>query len=83
MEALKPTSLERAQELSDMISKEKGSDKGAQSFHQMLGVDELRCSLAPRRAAVWRVKRTQVRLSALAATVLAQEGELNFGELKL
>ncbi|OCL12779.1 glycosyltransferase family 1 protein [Glonium stellatum] len=83
MEALKPTSLERAQELSEMISQEKGSDKGAQSFHQMLKVDQLRCSLAPRRAAVWRVRRTDVRLSALAATVLAQEGELNFGELKM
>ncbi|KAF2808344.1 UDP-Glycosyltransferase/glycogen phosphorylase [Mytilinidion resinicola] len=82
-EALKPTSLERAKELSQKISKEKGSDTGAQSFHQMLKVDELRCAVWPQKAAVWRVKRTSVRLSAMTATVLAQEGELNFGELKL
>lgn len=82
-EALKPESLERAGELSRKISSETGDQKGAQSFHQMLHVDNIRCSVAPKKPAVWRVKRTQVRLSAMAATVLAQEGEINFGELKL
>jgi UDP:flavonoid glycosyltransferase YjiC (YdhE family) len=82
-EALKPESLERAQELSQKISKEQGDQVGAQSFHQMLKVDDLRCAVAPNHPAVWRVKRTQVRLSALAATILCQEGELNFAELKL
>ncbi|KAF2182548.1 glycosyltransferase family 1 protein [Zopfia rhizophila CBS 207.26] len=82
-EALKPESLERAQELCHKISQERGDQKGAQSFHQMLRYDDLRCSVAPSRPAVWRVKRTQVRLSTMAATVLVQEGELNFNELKL
>ncbi|KAF2268199.1 UDP-Glycosyltransferase/glycogen phosphorylase [Lojkania enalia] len=83
VEALKPESLERAQEMANKISKETGDQVGAQTFHQMLNYDDLRCAAAPSRAAVWRVKRTQVRLSAVAATVLAQEGELNFSELKL
>lgn len=82
-QALKPESLERARELSEKISREQGCQNGAQSFHQLLKYDELRCSVVPQQAAVWRVKRTQVRLSARAATVLAQEGELNFSELKL
>ncbi|KAF2713522.1 glycosyltransferase family 1 protein [Pleomassaria siparia CBS 279.74] len=82
-EALKPESLERAQELSQKISKEQGGQNGAQSFHQMLRVDDLRCAVAPKHPAVWRVKRTQVRLSALAATILCQEEELTFAELKL
>ncbi|KAF2732692.1 UDP-Glycosyltransferase/glycogen phosphorylase [Polyplosphaeria fusca] len=82
-EALKPESLERAQELSVKISKESGGQVGAQSFHQMLKYDDLRCAVAPSHPAVWRVKRTQVRLSAMAATVLCQEGELTFAELKL
>ena len=82
-EALKPESLERAQELSNKIKQEQGSQNGAQSFHQMLKYDDLRCAVAPKHPAVWRLKRTQVRLSARAATVLAQEGELNFSELKL
>lgn len=81
--ALKPSSLERAQELAERIGQEKGSEQGAQHFHQMLKVNDLRCTLAPSYTAVWRVKRTQVRLSALAATVLAFEKELDFSDLKL
>lgn len=81
--ALEPQSLERAQELCNKIKQENGSQSGAQSFHQMLNYDDLRCAVAPDRPAVWRVKRTQVKLSVKAATVLAQEGELDFKELKL
>ena len=82
-EALKPAALERAQELGAKISEEKGSDVGGQKFHEALNLDRLRCSLAPSRAAVWRVKRTEIRLSAFAAAVLGNEGLLNFSELKL
>lgn len=81
--ALKPSSLERAQELATKIGQEKGCDVGAQSFHQHLNVDEMRCSILPYRAAVWRVKRTNTRLSALAAVVLSNEGLLSFSDLKL
>ncbi|KAF2758716.1 UDP-Glycosyltransferase/glycogen phosphorylase [Pseudovirgaria hyperparasitica] len=80
---LEPASLERANELSEKIATEKGTDKGAQYFHQMLALDNMRCSLAPHRIGAWRVKRTAVRLSTLAATVLIQEKELTFDELKL
>lgn len=81
--ALAPSSIEKAQELSTKISHETGTETGAQSFHQSLNLDKLRCMLAPGRAAVWRVKRTDVRLSAFAATVLGNEGLLSFGDLKL
>jgi hypothetical protein len=80
---LKPESQEKAKELASKIAKEKGSDVGAQSFHQNLDVDKLRCTVAPSKTAVWRLKRTQVRLSALAACTLANEGLLNFQDLKL
>ena len=83
MEALKPESLERAAELSAKIAKEKGAETGAQSFHNHLRVDELRCSLCPSHAAAWRVKRTDILLSPLAATVLGNEGLLDFNDLKL
>lgn len=82
-EALKPTSLERAKELAEMISGENGSDAGAQHFHQMLELDKLRCSLLPNRAAAWRVKRTQIRLSPLAAHILAEKRILSYRDLKL
>jgi UDP:flavonoid glycosyltransferase YjiC (YdhE family) len=80
---LLPESQQRAKELAAKIHSERGSDVGAQSFHQMLDVDKLRCNLAPSRAAVWRVRRTQVRLSALAACTLANEGLLDFNDIKL
>ncbi|KAF2853476.1 glycosyltransferase family 1 protein [Plenodomus tracheiphilus IPT5] len=82
-EALKPESLERAQELCEKIKQENGTQKGAQSFHQMLNYDEMRCAVMPNKPAVWRLKRTQTKLSAKAATILAQQGEVNFSELKL
>jgi UDP:flavonoid glycosyltransferase YjiC (YdhE family) len=82
-EALKPATLERAHELGDKIREEKGTEVGGKAFHDQLDIDSLRCTLSPSRVAVWRVKRTQIRLSALAATVLANEGLLNFSDLKL
>ena len=80
---LKPESLERAKELASKIAAERGSDMGAQSFHQHLEVDRLRCTLAPSRPAAWRIKRTQVRLSAFATCTLANANLLDFHDLKL
>jgi len=82
-EALKPASLERAAELSDKIKTENGNEAGAESFHNQMHLEDMRCTLCPETVAVWRVKRTDIRLSALAATVLSNEGLLDFTELKL
>ncbi|CAL3973656.1 unnamed protein product [Diplocarpon coronariae] len=82
-ESLRPEKLERAKELGAKIHEEMGCETGAKSFHDMLDVDHLRCSLAPSRVAVWRLKRTQTRLSALAANVLANKGLVDFRDLKL
>ncbi|KAI1138122.1 glycosyltransferase family 1 protein [Hypoxylon sp. FL0543] len=81
--ALKPETQERASELGEKIREEKGSDVGAQSFHKHLNVDKLRCTLAPSRVAVWRLRRTQVHLSALAAATLVNNGYLRYSDLKL
>ena len=80
---LEPKSLEHAKELASKIAAERGSDTGAQSFHQYLEVDRLRCTLVPSRPAAWRIKRTQVRLSAFAACTLANANLLDFHDLKL
>ena len=79
---LRPGSLDRAKELASKIVVERGSDMGAQSFHQYLEPDRLRCTLAPCRAAAWRIKRTKVRLSAFAACTLANADLLDFHDLK-
>ncbi len=83
LKCLEPTSKLRAAELGAKISKELGAEIGAKSFHSKLGIDTLRCSLVPSKVAAWRVRRTQVRLSALAAAVLGKEGLLDFQDLKL
>lgn len=80
---LRPESLDRAKELASKIATERGSDMGAQSFHQLLKPDRLRCALAPSRPAAWRVKRTKVRLSAFAACTLANANLLDLQDLKL
>lgn len=80
---LRPESLERAKELARKIAAERGCDVGAQSFHQFLEVDRLRCVLVPSRAAVWRIRRTRVNLSAFAACTLANANLLDFHDLKL
>lgn len=81
--ALKPETQARARELGAKIREEKGADVGGQSFHQHLDVDKLRCSVAPSRIAVWRVRRSKVQLSALAAASLVDNGFLQYADLKL
>lgn len=81
--ALRPETQARAKELGEKIRQEKGTDQGAKSFHDQLDYDNLRCSIAPSRTAVWRIRRTKFRLSALAAAVLVKEGLLRYADLKL
>jgi len=82
-EALKPETLAKAGELGAKIKEEIGTEEGGKSFHDQLDTDIMRCSLAPNRVAVWRIKRTQTKLSALAANVLASEELISFSDLKL
>ena len=79
---LLPVTLNRARELGNKISQERGVDLGGQSFHHHLDIDSMRCSLAPSRVAVWRVRRSQIRLSALTADVLVKSDRLSYQDLK-
>ncbi|KAI1424531.1 hypothetical protein F5Y12DRAFT_448742 [Xylaria sp. FL1777] len=81
--ALKPETQEKAKELGAKIREEQGSDIGAQSFHRHLDVDALRCAVAPSRVAVWRVRRSKIHLSALAAATLVNSGYIRYTDLKL
>ncbi|KAI1314189.1 hypothetical protein F5Y03DRAFT_336363 [Xylaria venustula] len=81
--ALKPETQEKAKQLGQKIREEQGADVGAQSFHKHLDVDALRCTVAPSRVAVWRVRRSKVRLSALAAATLVHSGYIRYSDLKL
>ena len=83
LEAIRPETTARARELGEKMKEEKGADVGGKAFHQFLNTDNLRCSLAPSRVAVWRVRRSKVRLSALAAAVLVKEELIKYSDLKL
>lgn len=80
---LETDTQERAKELGHKIREEAGTDVGAKSFHKHLDIDSLRCSVAPSRTAAWRVRRTKVRLSPLAASVLIDAGLIEYKDLKL
>ena len=80
---LDPDAVQRAQELAHTMTAEQGSEASAQSLHQHLEVDRLRCMLSPSRPATWRIKRTKVRLSAFAAFTLANAGLLDLHDLNL
>lgn len=88
LEALKPSTLERAKELGNRIREEKGCEAGAASFHAQMDVNSLRCTMMPSRVAVWQVntkgsKNSNIKLSAFAATVLGDEGLIDVNQLKL
>ncbi|KAJ5233189.1 UDP-Glycosyltransferase/glycogen phosphorylase [Penicillium chermesinum] len=57
---LTPRCRERAAALARTIAAERGTAAGAQSFHQFLDPSRLRCTVAPSRAAAWRLRRTQL-----------------------
>jgi hypothetical protein len=80
---LKPETQTKARELAAKMESEKGSEVGAESFHTHLTVDHLRCMLAPKRAAVWRVRDSRIVLSPFAACTLVDAKLLTFDDLKL
>lgn len=82
-QALELETQQRANEMASSIGGETGLAAGVDSFHKQLRVDTVRCMFCPSRSAVWRVRRTKIRLSAFAATVLSNEGILDLEDLKL
>jgi EryCIII-like glycosyltransferase len=81
--ALQPSSLQRAKHLANKISQEDGAQKGAQSFHQMLPLDRMRCVIFRDRPAVWRIRKTQILLSAKAAYTLFMNEAITWDDVKL
>jgi UDP:flavonoid glycosyltransferase YjiC (YdhE family) len=83
IEALQPAMTERAVELGSLINQEKGAETAASLFYSQLPLAKMHCSVCPDRIAVWRVSKTDIRLSAMTAAVLGREGLLDFDRLKL
>ncbi|PTB55442.1 glycosyltransferase family 1 protein [Trichoderma harzianum CBS 226.95] len=80
---LRQETQDQAQALGRKIREENGAETGSRSFHNHIDIDSLRCSVAPSRAAAWRLKKTKVRLSPLVAAVLVERRLLKYSDLKL
>jgi hypothetical protein len=63
-----------------------GADNAVKSFHRGLplrGRRSMRCSILENRVAVWHLKNTSLRLSALAAEILVEKGKISWKDLNL
>ncbi|KAI1633808.1 hypothetical protein F4809DRAFT_621879 [Biscogniauxia mediterranea] len=79
--------LAAAQGIARNIEREgDGARNAVRSFHHNLtlsGEDSMRCSILNDRVAVWSVKNTSVKLSALAADVAIERGLIAWRRLRL
>ncbi|CAJ2510264.1 Uu.00g061640.m01.CDS01 [Anthostomella pinea] len=79
--------LEAAQEIARSIEAEgDGAKNAVRAFHRSLtlsGEKSMRCSILDDRVAVWTVKNTSLKLSALAADVAVDRGYISWRRLRL
>jgi hypothetical protein len=78
---------EAAEKIAKDIEKEgDGSKNAVTSFHRSItlrGPNSMRCSIFEDRLAVWSLKNTNLRLSALAAELLVQRKNITWKQLRL
>jgi UDP:flavonoid glycosyltransferase YjiC (YdhE family) len=78
---------ENVKKIADDIEKEgDGALNAVRSFHRSLplhGEGSMRCDFLDNRAAAWKIKNTNVKLSALAAELLVEKKKLKWNELRL
>ncbi|KAK3302442.1 uncharacterized protein B0T15DRAFT_496905 [Chaetomium strumarium] len=78
---------EAAERIARDIEKEgDGAMNACKAFHRNLvlqGKGSMRCSLLPDQVSVWQMKKTGLRLSALAAELLVERGLVSWKKLRL
>lgn len=86
-ECLTDEAQKNVQKIADSIEAEgDGALNAVRSFHRSLplrGEGSMRCDFLDNRVAVWKIKNTNVKLSALAAEILANKKKLKWNELRL
>ncbi|MCJ1359211.1 MAG: hypothetical protein MMC33_009211 [Icmadophila ericetorum] len=84
---LTPEAQENAQKIAKSIEEEgDGAINAVKSFHRSLplrGEHSMRCSILENRTAVWELKRTNVRVSALAGELLVARKKIKWHDLRL
>lgn len=78
---------DNVQKIADSIAAEgDGAENAVKSFHRSLplaGQHSMRCSVLEDRVAVWRLKGSSLRLSALAADLLVEKRKIRWQDLRL
>lgn len=78
---------DNAKKIADSIATEgDGAQNAVKSFHRSLplsGRSSMRCSILQDRVAVWNLRHSSLRLSAIAAEVLQKAGKVQWSQLKL
>lgn len=86
-QCLTPEAKEAAAKIAKSIAEEgDGAKNAVDSFHRhlpMRGGHSMRCSILPDRVAVWKLKRSNLRLSALAAELLIEKKKIQWKDLRL
>ena len=80
--ALSPDATMAAANLAKRMAAEDGAHTAAKSFHRLLPLKDMRCSLFPNKLAVWQVKKTNILLSSFASIVLVENKCLKSKDLK-
>ena len=78
------TAAERIAE--DIAVEGDGASNAVESFHHCLESAEtpnIRCSILPEKVAAWTLRKSDLRLSSLVASILVRQGKLRWSELKL
>lgn len=78
---------EAAETIANSIAEEgDGAKNAVDSFHRHLpmhGPHSMRCPILPNHVAVWTLKRSNLRLSALAAELLIEQKKIQWRDLRL
>lgn len=78
---------EKAEEMARGIAREgDGAENACSFFHrhlQLSGKHSMRCSILEDKVAVWWMRNTSLRLSALAAEILVDKGYITWRKLRL
>ena len=86
-QCLTPEAKEAAEKIAKSIAEEgDGAKNAVESFHRhlpMRGKHSMRCSILPDHVAVWTLKHSNLRLSALAAELLIEKKKIQWKDLRL
>lgn len=86
-QCLIPEAKEAAEKIAKSIAEEgDGARNAVESFHPhlpMQGDHSMRCLILPDHVAVWTLKRSNLRLSALAAELLIERKKIQWKDLRL